>query len=136
MADRLSTEVRSKIMSSIHSKNTKPELTLRHLLWERKHRYRIHLTKLPGKPDITFVKDKVAVFLDGDFWHGYNWKNLKPKLKNKFWVNKIKNNVKRDKKITKELRFLGWKVIRIWEHELKYHSHNVIRRIENELKYA
>ena len=62
-----------KIMSAIKAKDTRPELILRKALWKRKHRYRVNYKKLPGKPDIAFTKYKVAVFCDGDFWHGHNW---------------------------------------------------------------
>jgi len=132
MPDIVDKKTRSKIMSSIRSKNTKVELMLRRALWKEGLRYRIHY-KIRGSPDIVFLSKKVAVFIDGDFWHGYDWKKLKPKLKNKFWVNKITRNMERDKEVNAELEKEGWKVIRIWEHELRDNMEKCVKRIKKEL---
>jgi len=134
MADRLSKEKRSKIMSAIRSKDTKVEWILRSALWKEGLRYRLHKKGLPGRPDIVFPKEKVAVFVDGDFWHGHNWKKLRPKLKNQFWIDKIKRNRKRDKQNTLKLESLGWKVIRVWEHELREDCKKVVNKIRMEIK--
>jgi len=116
-----SKEVTSRIMSSIKSKNTKPELLLRKSLWKLGVRYRIH-SNILGKPDLCIKKYKIAIFIDGDYWHGNNWrirglKNLDEELKtySQFWKNKILNNIERDKYVSSELERNGWKVIRIWE---------------------
>lgn len=134
MTDIFSKAKRSEIMSRIRSKNTEIELTLRRMLWREGFRYKIHYNKLPGKPDIAFVSNKVAVFVDSHFWHGYDWKNLKKKLKSKYWKWKIAYNIDRDKKINAQLRKMGWKVVRLWEHEIKKNPEKCIRKIKNALQ--
>src|SRR4030042_4362999 len=108
---------RSKVMSSIKSQNTKIELIVRKLVWDKGFRFKVN-NSLPGRPDIIFPKKHIAVFIDGDFWHGYNWKVRKIIPKNHFWKNKINVNMQRDSKVNFILKKLGWKVIRIWEHEI------------------
>jgi len=102
-------------MSAVKSKNTKPELLLRKALWAKGLRYRLHVKGLPGKPDIVFSKAKIAVFCDGDFWHGHNWvirgiASLNDELKRytPYWRNKIRKNIKRDIKNTKLLESNKW----------------------------
>lgn len=119
-------EITHKIMSSIRSKDTRPELALRKELWCRKLRYRKNYKQLPGKPDIVFPCARLAVFCDGDFWHGHNWAirgygSLDNELKrySKAWSDKIMRNVQRDELIDKELKGLGWYVLRIWESDIK-----------------
>ena len=119
-------ETTHKIMSSIKSKDTQPELMLRKALWQKNMRYRVNYKNLPGTPDIVFTKVKVVVFCDGDFWHGHNWvirgmKSLEEELSSysEFWKKKILRNIERDDEITKKLNEMGWKVIRIWESEIK-----------------
>lgn len=119
-------ETTYKIMSAVKSKDTKPELILRKELWRRKLRYRKNYKKLPGKPDIVFPRVHLAVFCDGDFWHGHNWAirgygSLENELRrySKQWAEKITRNIQRDERINKELESLGWKVIRIWESDIK-----------------
>ena len=111
----------SAIMSGIRAKNTKAELMLRKALWHHGFRYRIHSKKIMGNPDIIFSKYKMVVFVDGDFWHGYDWENKKQKIgTNKtFWIPKIERNMQRDMEVTQTLITQGWKVIRFWEHEIK-----------------
>lgn len=123
-------------MSSIPSKDTKVEWILRSRLWKEGLRYRTHKKELPGKPDIIFSKEKIAVFIDGDFWHGWGWKELKPKLKNDYWREKIKKNMERDNKTNKELRKNGWDVLRIWEHELRNNPEECVLRVKEALKNA
>jgi DNA mismatch endonuclease (patch repair protein) len=119
-------KVTHKIMSAIHSKNTKPEIMLRKELWKRGLRFRVNYKELKGKPDIVFTRAKLAVFCDGDFWHGHNWAirgfgSLEEELKryNEFWANKIIKNVERDEQVNIELRNLGWFVLRFWESAIK-----------------
>lgn len=119
-------------MASIGSKNTKIELKVRKLLWSRGHRYRIHF-KLLGKPDLVFPSKKIIVFIDGDFWHGYQWAKLRKKLKNDFWVTKILTNMKRDKRINARLKKDGWLVLRFWEHDINNSIQNVISKIESSM---
>src|SRR5690606_13173716 len=115
------TKKRSKIMSSIRGKNTKPELLFRKALWKKGVRYRINSKKLPGKPDVSIEKYKLAIFIDGEFWHGYNWDERKPKMKTNaaFWIPKIERNMQRDEKVNRELNALGYTVFRFWEQEIK-----------------
>ncbi len=113
-----SPSMRSKIMSKIKSKNTKAEILLRKELWRMGIRgYRIHYN-LPGRPDIVFTTVKLAVFIDGDFWHGYLWKKGGKIPEKPYWKGKITSNIARDKRVNIELRKRGWKVTRVWEHEV------------------
>ncbi len=118
----------SKRMRAIKGSNTSIEIMVRKELWNLGYRYRLK-TKLTGRPDIVFVTRRVAVFIDGDFWHGKNFKALLPKLKNEFWVGKIRRNIKRDKKVTKYLRKSGWQVVRVWESEIHRDLDLVTKRI-------
>lgn len=130
-------EITHKIMSAVKSKNTMPELALRHALWGRGLRYRVNVRNLPGKPDIVFTKARVVVFIDGDFWHGHNWairgiSSLDKELErySQFWKDKILGNVNRDKETTEQLEEEGWAVIRIWESEIKTDVTKCADRIE------
>jgi len=112
-------------MSAIKPKNTKPEMLLRKALWRKGLRYRVNVTKMPGRPDIVFTKARIVVFCDGDFWHGHNWAiqgipSLEEELAgySEFWRNKILGNIKRDKEITEKLTNDGWLVLRFWESEI------------------
>lgn len=115
------TPQRSKIMSKIRGKNTKPELTFRKALYAAGYRYRIDYKKLIGKPDIVLKKYKTTIFIDGEFWHGYNWEERKPKIKTnrEFWIPKLERNIQRDAEVNEELKRLGYKVFRFWEKEVK-----------------
>ncbi|MEX2588784.1 MAG: very short patch repair endonuclease [Chitinophagales bacterium] len=119
-ADFYTTAKRSKIMSKIKGKNTKPELIFRKALWKAGLRYRIN-NKLPGKPDISIKKYKLAIFIDGEYWHGYNWKERKKKIKKnrKFWIPKIERNMQRDREVNEELKEMGYTVFRFWSNEIK-----------------
>lgn len=114
------TQKSSAIMKKIRSKNTKAEVILRKALWNNGCRYRLHAKLIVGRPDIIFPKQKVVIFVDGDFWHGYNWPEKKKRLvANKaYWVPKIERNIQRDLEITKQLLENGWFVVRFWEHEV------------------
>jgi len=114
------TPKRSKIMSKIRGKNTKSELTFRKALYAKGYRYRIDYKKLIGKPDIAFKKYKTVIFIDGEYWHGYNWKERKPKIKTnrEFWIAKIERNMQRDHEVNAELKRLGYRIFRFWESEI------------------
>jgi DNA mismatch endonuclease (patch repair protein) len=117
MVDIFTPEKRSKIMSSIHGKDTSIELLLRKALRDEGIRgYRV-AKKLPGRPDIVFPKYKVAVFCDGDFWHGYKFDEWKGRLSPQ-WLRKIQGNIERDKKNDLKLMSDGWSVLHFWESEL------------------
>ncbi len=115
------TKKRSKIMSKIRGKNTKPELIFRKALWTKGVRYRINNKTLPGKPDISIIKYKLAIFIDGEFWHGYNWNERKETIQSnrKFWIPKIERNMQRDIEVNQQLTDLGYTIFRFWEHEIK-----------------
>jgi len=115
------TKKRSKMMSKIRGKNTKPELLFRKALWRQNVRYRVDNKKLPGKPDVSIQKYKLAIFIDGEYWHGYNWDERKDKIKtNKgFWVPKIERNMQRDRQVNRQLNTMGYTVFRFWEKEIK-----------------
>ncbi|MDV6169366.1 DNA mismatch endonuclease Vsr [Flavobacterium sp. DG1-102-2] len=119
--DRWSKEKRSEVMSKIRSKDTKPEKKLRSLLFSRGLRYRIHYKKLPGTPDIVFPKYKTVIFVHGCFWHHHEDCNVGrvPKSNRDFWYTKLSRNIERDKKNQNDILKLGWKVIVVWECELK-----------------
>jgi DNA mismatch endonuclease (patch repair protein) len=111
---------RSFLMSQIGSYNTKPELLLRKALWRQGFRFSRKVSELSGKPDIVLKKYRAVIFVDGEFWHGFQWKKKKVKIKDNraYWIPKIERNITRDKKNTHLLRLQGWKVIRIWEHKI------------------
>lgn len=115
------TPERSRIMGKIRGKNTIPELQFRKALWAAGYRYRIDYKKLIGKPDIVLKKYKTVIFIDGEYWHGYNWEERKQKIKtNKgFWIPKIERNIQRDKEVNQKLHQLGYTVFRFWEREIK-----------------
>lgn len=121
MADVHSKEIRSYNMSQIKGKNTKPEILVRKFLFSRGLRYRLHDSKLPGKPDIILRKFKTVIFINGCFWHGHD--NCKyyivPKTRTEFWLNKIEGNKRRDFENKTKLEKLGWNIIVVYECELK-----------------
>ncbi len=134
MADVLTKKQRSYNMAQIKSKNTGPELALRKLLSKNKVRgYRLH-SKIFGKPDLVFTKKRLSVFIDGCFWHKCPDCFVKPTSRTKFWKEKIRNNIKRDKEVNKFLEKNNWKFLRIWEHELKKNPEKACLRIIRQLK--
>ena len=129
--DNLTPEQRKKNMQRIRSKDTKPELVLRKAVFSLGIRYRLHTKDVFGKPDICIKKYKLAVFIDSDFWHGWQYPRWEHLLKNDFWRDKIERNRARDKKTTAFLRRNGWKVIRIWEHQIKNENDKCVAKIVN-----
>lgn len=122
-------------MSKIRGKNTEPELTLGKAMWSLGLRYRKHYP-ITGKPDFVLVKTRIVVFSDGDFWHGHNWrlrglKDYKSEFRKnrKFWINKIKRNMERDKKVNAELRRRGWKVMRFWASDIKRNPERCAKKV-------
>ena len=115
----LSPEKRSKIMKAIRSNNTNIELLLRRELWKRNVRYRIHAKVLGCRPDFSIKKYKLAVFVDGDFWHGRDYSEERFHTNKKYWHNKIRRNIERDLEQTILLRDAGWIVLRFWETEIQ-----------------
>lgn len=111
----------SKKMSGVRAKHTLPELRLRKALWAAGIRYRTHSKQLPGRPDISIQKYKLAIFIDGGFWHGYEWEKRKPRMKSNrgFWIPKIERNMQRDQENNRSLENFGYTVLRFWDHEVK-----------------
>lgn len=132
--DVLTKEQRRKNMQHIRSKDTKIELILRKALWNKGYRYRKNYAKLPGKPDIALTKYKIAIFCDGEFFHGKDWKIRKKKIfegeHGTFWVDKIEKNIERDRRIDKELSSLGWTVLRFWGNDIKKNTEECLKTIE------
>jgi len=135
MADCFTKEKRSEIMSNIRSKNTKAEILVFRELRRRGVYFQKHYKKAKGNPDIALPRKKKAVFIDGDFWHGRNFKKTKDRLPKKYWRAKIEGNIKRDRKNRTKLRKEGWQVLRIWEHEVIKKFNSTIDKIINFLEY-
>ncbi len=121
-------------MKNIHGKDTKIEVILRKALWSKGYRYRKNYKKLPGSPDIALTKYKIAIFCDGEFFHGKDWDTLKKRLEksnnSEFWINKISRNIERDDEINKKLDFEGWTVIRFWGEDIKKHTDECVKVVE------
>lgn len=119
--DKLTPEQRSRLMSRIGSKNTKPEITVRRLVFSLGYRYRLHSKHLPGSPDLVFPGRKKVIFVNGCFWHDHSGCQLSrpPKSHTEFWKTKIDRNRKRDKENIASLEAAGWRVLTIWQCELK-----------------
>lgn len=134
MSDKFSKQTRSKIMSSIRGKNTKPELVIRKILWKNGCRYRIHDKKIVGKPDIVFKEKKLVVFIDGCFWHACPSCYVEPKTNITFWKNKIKQNKIRRKLVKIEIKKIKWNILEFWEHEIKENPFRIYQTIKSQLK--
>ena len=133
--DRISKEHRSWNMSRITGKNTRPEIILRSLLHRAGFRYRLHVSSLPGKPDIVLHRFRTVIFVNGCYWH----RHLKctqasiPKTRTEFWLAKFQSTIERDRRKTKELQNLGWKVLVVWECELENRPDTVLSRLKTQL---
>lgn len=136
MTDVHNPKVRSYNMSRIRSKDTKPEISVRKRLFAAGFRYRLHSQKLPGRPDIVVPKYRAVIFIDGCFWHGHaGCKFFKlPSTRQDWWEAKIQNNKKNDRNKRKELKALGWRIIQVWECQLKKdHLEKSVNRIVRKL---
>lgn len=135
MVDVLTKQQRSFNMSQIRDKNTKPEITVRSIVHRMGFRYSLHNKKLPGKPDLVLTRHKKIIFVHGCFWHMHHCRygKVKPATNKKFWQNKRQGNVTRDRRNLKKLRNLGWKVLVIWECQIKK-PEKLINKISNFLK--
>ena len=128
MADHLSKEARSRLMSRVKGRDTKPELAVRSALHRAGFRFRLHRRDLPGRPDVVLPRFKTVIFVHGCFWHGHDCKRGKLPSSNKsFWTTKISGNVRRDKANSDALRDLGWSTITIWECGLDHGLTKAIR---------
>ena len=130
MADVLTREQRSFCMSRVKAKDTGLEVRVRSELHKRGFRFRKHLKTLPGKPDVVFTRAKVAVFIDGDFWHGYYFPDWEHKLSD-FWREKIARNRERDAESESALRGMGWKIVRLWQHDINQDFEAAIDQISS-----
>lgn len=134
-------ETTSKIMKRIPQKDTQAEVSLRKELFRRGLRYRKNVTKLPGRPDIVFGSVRLVVFVDGDFWHGREWRRRGHqriedafKMNTDFWKKKIEGNARRDKENTKKLEQDGWVVMRFWAADVESGLNGVADLVENKLR--
>lgn len=107
-------------MSKVHYTEGKDEVIIRKILWKNGIHYRKNYKDLPGKPDIALTKYKIAVFIDGEFWHGYDWENYKQHIKSNrdYWIPKIERNMKRDQEVNTKLKEMGWTVLRFWSKQV------------------
>lgn len=132
--DNLTKDQRRKNMKNIRSKNTSIEIILRKALWQRGYRYRKNYKELPGNPDIVLTKYKIAIFCDGEFFHGKDWEVQKLRLEkssnSEYWISKISRNCERDNEVNKKLLFEDWTVIRFWGKDIKNNTEECVKAIE------
>lgn len=130
------TKKRSYNMSQIRSTGTKPELLLKKALWGAGIRYKNPKIPLPGKPDISLKKYKLVIFVDGAFWHGYDWENRKHAIKSnrEFWIAKIERNIQRDEEVNSFYQSKGWTVLRFWDFEVKGEIGICLKSILNSIR--
>ena len=133
MGDNLTPEQRHRSMSRVRNKDTDLECLVRSSLHRAGLRFRKNVRDLPGSPDIVFRRAKIAVFVDGDFWHGYQFQDWQDRVA-LFWREKIAKNRDRDQKANKALESLGWKIIRVWQHDIESDVHAVVARIASDVK--
>ncbi len=121
-------------MQNIKGRDTRIEVIFRKALWQKGYRYRKNDKKLPGHPDIVLTRYKIAIFCDGEFFHGKDWDSLKVRLENsnnsQFWIDKISRNRQRDQEINRRLLFEGWTVLRFWGQDIKKHTEECVRVVE------
>ena len=122
---------RSKLMSKIKAKNTKAEIHLRRALWAKGIRFRLHVKNMPGKPDLVINKYRLAIFVDGSFWHGFEWEKKKATIKTnrQFWIPKIERNMQRDRINQKLLEEAGYTVMRFWDHDVSQRLNECVNQI-------
>ena len=125
---------RSEQMARIRAKHTRPELRLRSALWSAGLRYRLHARTPVGRPDVVFPRRRVAVFVDGCFWHGCPDHYCPPRSRLEFWSDKLRSNVERDRRQTAELERQGWLVVRMWECQVNQRLEDVVGFVEHAVK--
>ena len=135
--DSLNKEQRRKNMQANRSSNTSSEILLAKALWRKGYRYRKNDKTVLGKPDITFKKIKIAIFVDGEFWHGKEWESKRKKItqNTEYWIKKIERNIERDRYLKQELERKGWTVIRFWHNDIKKNLAQSIDAIENVISH-
>lgn len=119
-------------MSRVRLKHGKAEMALAKALWHSGYRYRLNYKKLPGSPDIVITKYKLAIFVDGEFWHGHDWEKRKQKLKanREYWIEKIEENIARDRRNDILLEEMGWTSVHFWEKNVKKDLLGCVRVID------
>ena len=124
-------------MRRVKNKDSKIELMLRKGLWEKGIRYRKNVSSIYGHPDLAFIGKRVAVFVDSEFWHGYNWEERKKDFKShqEFWIPKIERNIERDSEVNEKLKSKGWTVLRFWGKEVEKNLDECIRRVLEAIDY-
>lgn len=132
--DNLTPEQRHKNMKNIRDKDTEIERIFRKALWDKGYRYRKNYDLLPGKPDIVLTKYKIAIFCDGEFFHGKNWEEQRIRIEKgnnaQYWIRKISRNIERDDEISKQLCAMGWTVLRFWGKDIKKYTDECVKVIE------
>ena len=131
--DKHTPEQRKRNMRAVKNKDSKIEITLRKALFARGYRYRKNCKDIFGHPDIVFNKQKIAIFCDSEFWHGYDWENRKADIKSNtdFWIPKIERNIQRDKEVNEHLINEGYTVLRFWGAQIEKSLELVVEEIEN-----
>ena len=127
MADIFTPEKRSWVMSRIRGSNTKIDLIMKRMLADTGYKFEMY-PKMHGNPDFSHKRKRIAIFCDGDFWHGYRY-GQKKRLAKKFWRDKIENNMRRDRRYGRKLRRDGWSVLRLWEHDIERNPEKCMRKI-------
>ena len=127
---------RSDLMRKIRSDKTTPEILLQKALRKEKIEFRKNCVAITGKPDIALIDKKIVVFVDGEFWHGYRWKQKKKKIKDNrdYWIPKIERTIVRDRKNNRQLKRAGWQVIRFWQQQVIEDLPKCIQKIKKSLK--
>jgi len=127
---------RSDLMRKIKSNKTSPEILLQKALRKIGIKYKKNYKALAGNPDIALINKKIAIFIDGEFWHGYRWDQKKKKIKanRRYWIPKIERNIKRDKQNAKKLKRAGWRVVRFWQHQINKDLSKCIKKIKKIMK--
>ena len=137
MEKRTVTDINSRnyTMSRIKSSNTSIEVLLRKALWHSGIRYRVNYSKLPGTPDIAITKHRIAIFCDGEFWHGKDWGAKKDQIHSNrdYWLPKIDRNIVRDNDVNKALSYLGWTVIRFWGADIQKNLNRCVEDVKEEI---
>ena len=135
--DNLTKEQRHKNMSHIRASNTKPEIMLRKALWHKGLRYRKYYKERIGKPDLVITRCKIAIFVDGDFWHGKNMDAIEKRIQSHrtYWLPKIRRNRERDAEVNDALTEQGWIVLRFWESDIKKQLEQCVAQILEYVPY-
>jgi DNA mismatch endonuclease (patch repair protein) len=136
MADRITAAQRSALMAKIRGKDTRPEMAVRSLLHGAGFRFRLHAKDLPGRPDLVLPKHRAVVFVHGCFWHRHarcrDGRSM-PASNRSYWVPKFERNLARDRRVKQALRRRGWRVITVWECQIKRNPDDVLRRVAAKL---